>query len=268
MIAVIWLGDGLLRILALVLGPVMLVLSWYLGAGEPRHSALQQVVEQASGEQIDISRSLSAGAASADEQAYARMTERLRDMILGFQQQSLIISVSSAKSRLLAERANREAGNQQGLSELIFQASDQTTTALQDITGRASTITDMNSRNLDVAQASGQQLGEARSQVQSINDAMASFQSNITRLDSTSSQVQTILKTVQDFSEQTNMLALNAAIEAARAGEQGRGFAVVADEVRNLSVRVGDAASQINGLIGQMIEAMSGAGKQAEIVMS
>ncbi|MFW5823948.1 MAG: methyl-accepting chemotaxis protein [Marinobacter sp.] len=81
---------------------------------------------------------------------------------------------------------------------------------------------------------------------------MAEFQDTVGELQGTSKNIQTILHTVQEFSEQTNMLALNAAIEAARAGEQGRGFAVVADEVRTLAVKVGGAADQISDLVGKM----------------
>src|SRR5690554_4166060 len=261
-------AGGTAAVVALVLGGAVLALGWYLGLGSRQGPAIGQVLRQSLGEQIDISPALTRGTDDDDLRAYGDVTKRLREMILAFQHQSIVISLSSAKSRLMAENANHEASGQLELSDQIFQASDETTTALQDVSGRASAITDMNSRNLEVARESSQQLVEARFQVETINNAMGEFQGNIARLEESSGQIRSILGTVRDFSEQTNMLALNAAIEAARAGEHGRGFAVVADEVRNLSARVGEAASQIGNLLEEMINAMSGAGNQAQSIMT
>lgn len=62
---------------------------------------------------------------------------------------------------------------------------------------------------------------------------------------------------INDIVFKTQLLSFNASIEAARAGHYGRGFSVVAEEVGKLAMMSGDAAREIDLLLGQSADRVS-----------
>jgi methyl-accepting chemotaxis protein len=123
--------------------------------------------------------------------------------------------------------------------------------SLEEITASMSEISSQTKQN---AESAGQARDLAKKADQAATDGQGAMQEMISamqQITQNSSEIQRVIKVIDDIAFQTNLLALNAAVEAARAGQHGKGFAVVAEEVRNLASRSAKAARETSELIAK-----------------
>ena len=124
----------------------------------------------------------------------------------------------------------------------------------QKITAGIFRISDNANLSLEKAESGNQIIEDYVNQLSRVNEIMYAMSSMTEKLTISTNQMNQILNSITEISDQTGLLSLNASIEAARAGDAGRGFAVVAMEIGKLADDTQLATNRISEIIGNVKE--------------
>ena len=160
----------------------------------------------------------------------------------------------------VASGSDQVAGGAQVLSQgVIAQAG-----SVEELASTMSEISRQVNENAETSQAVKTAAGEMGTNILVCNQQMQEMKAAMGEINSCSTQIRKIIKTINDIASQTNILALNAAVEAARVGAESKGFSVVAQEVRGLAGKSSAASKSTEELIEQTLDAVAHGTKLAE----
>lgn len=135
------------------------------------------------------------------------------------------------------------------IADNLNSSAEEQTTTIAEVTEELGALVEQTEKSLSDSEFASQLAKESAELLDDGNTEAAKMSAAMDRIEQSSAEISSIVKTIEDIAFQTNILALNASIEAARAGASGKGFAVVADEVRNLAAKSSDAVSNTSELI-------------------
>jgi methyl-accepting chemotaxis protein len=180
------------------------------------------------------------------------MQETLRSMIGSIVGGAEQLSTAAAQLMRASEEVTGSAREQSESAASMAAAMQEMTVSIDQVAENAREAHAISTQSGDYSQQGTVVIHNAAQEMRQIAEAVQASSSIIEELGRQSDQITSIVNTIKEIADQTNLLALNAAIEAARAGEQGRGFAVVADEVRKLAERTSLSTQEIADTISKI----------------
>lgn len=192
-------------------------------------------------------------AAAAQQEATRKRAEELKRLAIDFEQSVLRIATDLAGSaEQTRSAAMRLLGNGKGTHEQIANVAHE---AGQADAGAAELLDSSEElgRLLELVQNHLARQEEAAGVVHRAGDAIAQRFSGVW---DAAQGAETIVGTIADIAQRSNLLALNATIEAARAGDAGRGFTVVAAEVRSLANQTALSTEEVREKLAIMSQAV------------
>ncbi len=174
--------------------------------------------------------------------------------------------VSSSSSQIAASSREIEAtiSQQAASTHQVSESSKRISSTATDLARTVNEVTEAAVETAALAESGQKGLREMETSMQGVHKGTESVSAKLEEIKENTLNIGSIVSTMTQVADQTNLLSLNAAIEAEKAGEYGLGFSVVAREIRRLADQTSVAVLDIEDMVDRMKTSVSDGASEME----
>lgn len=190
--------------------------------------------------------------------ALGQMVRYLNSLIGQVQRSTIELTSTANTLSSLSRTQSDEISNLNLTTTEIAAATKEISVTSEELLNTMTGLTQVADHTTLLANSGQSCLGEMEGAMRSLADATHSVSDRLGLINEKANTINSVTTTITKIADQTNLLSLNASIEAAKAGEYGLGFAVLAREIRQLADQTAIATLDIEQMVGEMRDAVSG----------
>lgn len=160
-------------------------------------------------------------------------------------------SVSQTVEQSVRSSEILEESNQRQAMEIgdVVERVERLTNGFRQVTEDTLRASEVTTAAKEASDAGAEVVGQTNRKMTEIRGSMQDVLKSVKHLGETSHEIGTIVGTIENITDMTQVISVNASLEAAKAGAAGRGFQVLAGEVNRLAEKSAEALRTITALV-------------------
>ena len=184
--------------------------------------------------------------------AFKGMSRDLNALFIQVQRSGTQVSASSTQIAASSKQIEATISEQAASTRQVNASSKQISTTAAELARTVNEVSEAATETADLAASGQSSLTEMETSMQGVLNDTESVSAKLEEIKENTLNISSIVSTMTQVADQTNLLSLNAAIEAEKAGEYGLGFSVVAREIRRLADQTSVAVLDIEDMVTRM----------------
>lgn len=189
--------------------------------------------------------------------SFKTMISGLKSLVTQVKESSIQIISTSTELAATSKQQSESINNFNASTSQVAAATKEINATSKELAETIKEVADVTVKTEEIAGSSKQELNEMESSLQFLLNSSRSISEQLNIINNKAKTINSIVITITQVADQTNLLSLNASIEAEKAGKYGLGFSIVAKEIRRLADQTAVSTLDIEKMVQDMQSSVS-----------